>query len=256
MSDCSDCVKRHCRPATVRSSPVTENLTLWPNRKVAQFVSRMRCSATRMQASLCSLHKLKSVRVVVHRWSGTATGTELGTVPGRQRSTTQSSLRRLRKLHCVCCAAPGTRVEALYADCSAWRNVAARPTGLGFGTELGQSLGPDRGPQAVHQLLIISEVHCREEDRPQHLAALDEVVEIGARKVPRRRARARLVERAGIVGMARVLDVDRSKPSEGDAVAAVAGGQHAVEHVDAAGDGFENVRGHPHAHEVARTIGG
>src|SRR2546429_395755 len=48
-------------------------------------------------------------REAVHRWSGTATDTELertepGAVPGLQRITPQSSLRRLRQLVCVCCA--------------------------------------------------------------------------------------------------------------------------------------------------------
>ena len=55
---------------------------------------------------------------MVHRWSETATDTdlartELAAVPGLQRTTTQSSLRRLRKLVCVLRAARGPEAAAL-----------------------------------------------------------------------------------------------------------------------------------------------
>ena len=56
--------------------------------------------------------------------------------------------------------------------------------------------------------------------------------------------------------MAGVLEIDRAAAGEGLAGAAGAGGQDAVEHVDAAGDGTDQVGGLADAHEVARAIVG
>ena len=55
--------------------------------------------------------------------------------------------------------------------------------------------------------------------------------------------------------MVRILDVDGAEPGKGEAVAAVAGRQHAIEHVDAARDGFQKVRRRADAHEVTRLLG-
>ena len=51
-----------------------------------------------------------------------------------------------------------------------------------------------------------------------------------------------------------VLDVQRAVEREGHPVAGHPGGHHAVEHVHAAGDHFENLRRRAQAHGVARLV--
>ena len=52
-----------------------------------------------------------------------------------------------------------------------------------------------------------------------------------------------------------ILEVDDAQARIGVAVAAGAGGMHAIEHVDAALDGAQNIVGLAHAHQVARLVG-
>src|SRR5690349_16241402 len=77
-------------------------------------------------------------------------------------------------------------------------------------------------------------------------------MQVGARKLPRRRTAALRVERTRIVGMPGVFDVDRAEAGESKSMAAVARGQDAVEHVDAAGNRLENIRWRAHAHQITR----
>src|SRR5260370_21536978 len=56
-------------------------------------------------------------------------------------------------------------------------------------------------------------------------------------------------------GVAWVFEIDRSEAGEGETMSAVAGRQHAVEHIDAAGHRLEQVLGRAYSHEVARAIG-
>ena len=51
-----------------------------------------------------------------------------------------------------------------------------------------------------------------------------------------------------------VAHVHPPLPGEQHAVAAVAGGHHAVEHVDAAGNALQQVFGCPHSHQIARPV--
>ena len=53
----------------------------------------------------------------------------------------------------------------------------------------------------------------------------------------------------------RVLDIDRTEAGESEAVSAVAGRHHAIEHVDAAGDRFEKIGGRADAHQIPRPLG-
>ena len=103
--------------------------------------------------------------------------------------------------------------------------------------------------------MVIGEVDRREQDRAEHLVGLDEVVEIGARIVARGGAGTRLVDRARVVGVARVLEVDRPEAGEGEPVPAVARRQDAVEHVDAACHRLDDVLGCADPHEIARPLG-
>ena len=79
-------------------------------------------------------------------------------------------------------------------------------------------------------------------------------MQVGARIVPARGTGAVLVQRARIVGMARVLEVDLSAPGPGLPGPAGARGQHAIHHVDAALHRTDDVVGLADAHQVARLV--
>ena len=54
--------------------------------------------------------------------------------------------------------------------------------------------------------------------------------------------------------MARIGEIDGAEAREGHAVAAVAGRHHAVEHVDAARDRFQQIMRRADAHQIARAV--
>src|SRR6185312_10677436 len=55
--------------------------------------------------------------------------------------------------------------------------------------------------------------------------------------------------------MAGVTQIDLACPGEGHAVTAVASRHHAIEHIDAARNGFQYVFRRAYAHQIARTVG-
>ncbi len=90
-----------------------------------------------------------------------------------------------------------------------------------------------------------------EEGGTEHFFDAEHMAEVTTGEVWPRSSRRRL-RRGGIVGGFGVAEAEGSVVGEGQAIAAVAGGEDAVEHVDAAFDGFEDVFGVADAHEVAR----
>ena len=110
----------------------------------------------------------------------------------------------------------------------------ARPAGLGRGAEVVVAPGGDRRADVGHQPLVIGEVVPGEQHGAQHLAATSPGGADRRGVVARRRAVALLVERARVLGVAGVLQVELAEAGIGDAVAAGAGRHDAVEHVDAA----------------------
>src|SRR6516164_2850804 len=115
-----------------------------------------------------------------------------------------------------------------------------------------ETAGGDRSARPRHQILIVVEVDDGQEHAAERLAAAKEVMQIGAGKVARGRAAAFRIERPRIAGVTSVPDVDRPEAREGEAVAAIARGQHAIEHVDAACDRLEKIVGRAYSHEIAR----
>src|SRR5438128_9400359 len=87
-----------------------------------------------------------------------------------------------------------------------------------------------------HQFLVIVQVYRCEQDSAEHLVGSDEMMQIGARKIARRSAGARFIDRSPVLRVARVLEIDRPEPGEREPMAAVAGRQYEVEHVDPTGD--------------------
>src|SRR4051812_16492771 len=140
------------------------------------------------------------------------------------------------------------RVEGLGRANLPQLKVAPCPSRLCLGLELLESAGSDGGANAGGKLLIVSEIDGRQQRSSQKLAALGQMVQISTRVVAGRGTRTRFVERARIAGMARVLQYNRPMTGERYAMASVARGQHAVEHVDAAHHRFEDVlrRADPH----------
>ncbi len=66
-------------------------------------------------------------------------------------------------------------------------------------------------------------------------------MQIGTRVVAGRRAIRLFVERAHVLGVAGVADIDLSAAGEGKAMPARTGRHDAVEHVDAFGDGLQDI---------------
>ena len=108
--------------------------------------------------------------------------------------------------------------------------------------------------QAAHQVLIILHIVPGEQHRPEHLLRLEQMVQIGAAVARAGRAAARRVQRRGIVGEARVAQVEHAARGVGARGAAGARRDHAVEHVDAALHRADDVVRRAHAHQVARRI--
>src|SRR5690606_15005735 len=79
-----------------------------------------------------------------------------------------------------------------------WRDIPARLIGLELLHECLEALLGDRRANPGHQLLVIGDVDPAHQHRAEYLSRLDEMVEIGAAVVARRRAGAFRIERARI----------------------------------------------------------
>ena len=90
------------------------------------------------------------------------------------------------------------------------RYIAPLPALACRGTERRKAPLADRGAHAGHQFLIVGEIDLRQQHGAEHLVGADEMMQIGARIIARRRARALLVERARVLGMARIAQIDFS----------------------------------------------
>ena len=67
---------------------------------------------------------------------------------------------------------------------------------------------------------------------------------------------AGFAKRSRVFGVDEVFDVDGAVQCEGDAMAGDAGGHHAIEHVHAPTDHFQDLRGGAEPHGVARLVSG
>ena len=89
---------------------------------------------------------------------------------------------------------------------------------------------------------------------PEDLAGAAQMVEIGAAIAGASRAKAFRVERRRVVGVAGVAQIDGALAGKGLGGAARARRQHAIEHVDAAQHGADQIGGFADAHQIARTV--
>src|SRR5690625_1556336 len=113
---------------------------------------------------------------------------------------------------------------------------------------------PDGVPQPRHQLLIIMQIMPGQQHRGDDLAGAEDMMQIGAAIAPAARTGAILVQRARIVAMAGIPDIDGPPPREGLPRAAASRRQHAVEHVDAATDSADNIVRLADPHKIARPL--
>src|SRR5690242_16133251 len=83
------------------------------------------------------------------------------------------------------------------------------PLLFGLGREIGEAAGGDGGARACHQVLVIEEIDDRKKRAAERLAAAEQMMQISAGEIARGRAAALRIERTRILGVMRVLDVDR-----------------------------------------------
>ncbi len=119
---------------------------------------------------------------------------------------------------------------------------------------LGERAGDDGFAQFAHQHLVVVQVVDRVELRTENLADAVQMMQVGAREIAAGIARAGFVERARIVLVLRVLDLDVAEARKQVAVARVARRHHAVEHVDAGLHAVYQILGRADAHQIARLV--
>ena len=90
----------------------------------------------------------------------------------------------------------------------------------------------------------------------QNFIDLLQVVQICARKAAAGHAAAAGINRPQVVFVLGVADLYVAIAGKEPTVAGVARGHHAVEHVDAAADAFNQILGRSHAHQIARLFCG
>ena len=99
----------------------------------------------------------------------------------------------------------------------------------------------DRLAQLLHQPLVEPEVVLGHDHRAEDLAGSDQMMDVGALELRAGRTRATGLDRFLIFRELRIPDVDRAVSGEGLPGPAGPSRQHAVEHVDPAPHGLDNV---------------
>ena len=132
--------------------------------------------------------------------------------------------------------------------------IARQILRLKLRAEGGVTLLLDGLPDLLHQLMVEVDVVVGAHHRAEDLFGLDAVGEVAAAEVLAGVAGAAGVDREEVVAVATVLQPDSAATREAGARAAVPGGDHAIEHVDAAADCADDVFRQSHAHEVARLV--
>ena len=131
---------------------------------------------------------------------------------------------------------------------------AARAVGLELRAEGLEAAGVQRLAHLAHQVQVVVQVVDAGQHRPQHLAAAVQVVQVGAAEAGCRCGSCRSGRAAARRLRCGVADLQVAEAREQVAVARVARGHHAVEHVHALRHAFDQVFRRAHAHQVARLV--
>ena len=111
-------------------------------------------------------------------------------------------------------------------------------------------------PYPPHSVKVETQVVDRIQDLRQHFVGCIKVTQIGPGVALTDPAGAVGVERAGILGITRLLDRNLAFGGKKQPVARCAGGEDAIHHVDAQAGVLDNFLGSAHTHEIARLIFG
>src|SRR4029450_174984 len=114
----------------------------------------------------------------------------------------------------------------------------------------------DGAPEAAHDVLVVLQIVPRQKHRRENLLGAKQMMQIGAAVMAAGGTRALLVDRPVIVAMAGVAQIELTAARKSLRRAAATRRQHAVEHVDAAFHGADDISRPSHAHQVARPVGG
>ena len=124
-----------------------------------------------------------------------------------------------------------------------------------MGVEVAEAAFDDGLPGLPDDGEEIGQVMDGVEAEGEQLLADIEVPQIGAAEGPAGVAVAAGVQRAVVFGKFAALDIDLADGGVEGSVTGVAGGQHAVKHVDARGDAGHDVQRRAHAHEIPGLVG-
>ena len=111
-------------------------------------------------------------------------------------------------------------------------------------------------PQLPHQFQIKEQVMNGVETRAQNLVDALQMVQIGAGEMAAGIAAACLVEWREIVPVTRIAQFDDAAPGEQPAIAGITRGQHAIEEINAGGNGVDDILRRSDPHQVAWPVGG
>ena len=120
--------------------------------------------------------------------------------------------------------------------------------------ELEEAILENARADLAHELVVEMEVVLAEELPAERLRALGEVMQVGARVARAGRAGALRIERLLGAFVDAAAQLQEAARGEGDAALRELRRHDAVEHVDAAMDGFEDIERRADAHEVARLV--
>lgn len=116
--------------------------------------------------------------------------------------------------------------------------------------------GGDGAAGALGEPSEVAEVVVGGESVAEEFVVAEEVVEVGEAELLAGEAVAGGVDGLVAFSVGGVADVEPAVVGEEGAVTAEPGGEDAIEHVDAAGDAFDEVFGAADAHEVAGPVDG
>jgi hypothetical protein len=114
----------------------------------------------------------------------------------------------------------------------------------------------NRGAGLFHRSDEHASVVYAEHTEAENFADVEEMAQVGASEIAAGEAVAVFFDGAEVRFVSAGFNADAAFAGEGGAVSGDAGGQDAIEHVDAASDEFDHLGGRAEAHGVARLVGG